>query len=883
MENDKKVKSRELMRSMFTDIKSVIDRNDYLNNKSTEIINKKIELGYKSGKLDLRSFENFYNEISKKTQVEVEELYEVFLNFINSTSVELIEEKIIFFEKMLYIFFSKTDEQLNFWKFYQKKFEDKNIAETLKRLKFDKNYDNNNVINEKFDDNETEKMLPKTFSKEEMEKFLLNINEVSETSILKAELLIFEKIQKIEKEIKLLESQKEYDLLYEKTDEIELVNEKIARIDERKEYLLSKLKEFEEILKSNFYEKESVFLFIESILLGIGEVFNDKKDDNDKISITKTNGTNYLSLLNLFKEILTYTEFDVKDMNDKEFLEFLQRNKVKLVEIFAIVLTDILENLKKNRNRVVLNDLLLVNNYQEYNNKYKGEREDIEEQLKKGALENKGLNEKGLLKKISLEYKDIYMTFLKETNAFLKKIDVFFTKYKNVLEYNLTKQIKDILKLNDDNAMEISETLADYYKYKKKIFFKENEIIEFEKITNKLIEYKILKEIVNKETGSVDFSFVIDKTMNFSDFVLKETKKRRIVKNEKEKESSEEEKNIEKKEEVEIEKNNREHLLTEEDMIEFITEKSNFFKKFKEEILVRYIRLNVIISNFINKNIFFFSKETIKNVRKKISQEFLKLKDLFSYLEKIELNYTFELISFEKVRLKNKLDIKQLMEDIENNIQEIIKEIDESFKSNEKIELKTKTWKISSYYNENFMKNVIEFKKYLKKCELETKELENKPVIFFANHYNEILKYSVDNFKNNAGLTKKINFVKTNNIEIKLNLKDDKIINEIQGIATIKNILFNSQFEIIVDKIYKNNEYEFNSDKKFASFVINTILFNKKDKREFDEDNINAIKDLGLCPLNEDDIDVATKTLKNNYDEKFGIEDLKLILHYLKE
>lgn len=622
MENDKKVKSRELMRSMFTDIKSVIDRNDYLNNKSTEIINKKIELGYKSGKLDLRSFENFYNEISKKTQVEVEELYEVFLNFINSTSVELIEEKIIFFEKMLYIFFSKTDEQLNFWKFYQKKFENKNIAETLKRLKFDKNYDNNNVINEKFDDNETEKMLPKTFSKEEMEKFLLNINEVSETSILKAELLIFEKIQKIEKEIKLLESQKEYDLLYEKTDEIELVNEKIARIDERKEYLLSKLKEFEEILKSNFYEKESVFLFIESILLGIGEVFNDKKDDNDKISITKTNGTNYLSLLNLFKEILTYTEFDVKDMNDKEFLEFLQRNKVKLVEIFAIVLTDILENLKKNRNRVVLNDLLLVNNYQEYNNKYKGEREDIEEQLKKGALENKGLNEKGLLKKISLEYKDIYMTFLKETNAFLKKIDVFFTKYKNVLEYNLTKQIKDILKLNDDNAMEISETLADYYKYKKKIFFKENEIIEFEKITNKLIEYKILKEIVNKETGSVDFSFVIDKTMNFSDFVLKETKKRRIVKNEKEKESSEEEKNIEKKEEVEIEKNNREHLLTEEDMIEFITEKSNFFKKFKEEILVRYIRLNVIISNFINKNIFFFSKETIKNVRKKYHKNF---------------------------------------------------------------------------------------------------------------------------------------------------------------------------------------------------------------------------------------------------------------------
>ena len=65
MENNEKVQARELMRSMFTDIKSVTDRKDYLNNKSTSIINKKEELGFKSGKLDLRSFESFYNEVSK--------------------------------------------------------------------------------------------------------------------------------------------------------------------------------------------------------------------------------------------------------------------------------------------------------------------------------------------------------------------------------------------------------------------------------------------------------------------------------------------------------------------------------------------------------------------------------------------------------------------------------------------------------------------------------------------------------------------------------------------------------------------------------------------------------------------------------------------------
>jgi hypothetical protein len=82
MDKEKKIKSRELMRSMFVDLNSSIDRKDYLNNKSNEIIRKKEELGYKSGRLDLRSFENFYNEVSKKTQVEVEQLYELFLNFI---------------------------------------------------------------------------------------------------------------------------------------------------------------------------------------------------------------------------------------------------------------------------------------------------------------------------------------------------------------------------------------------------------------------------------------------------------------------------------------------------------------------------------------------------------------------------------------------------------------------------------------------------------------------------------------------------------------------------------------------------------------------------------------------------------------------------------
>jgi len=91
--------------------------------------------------------------------------------------------------------------------------------------------------------------------------------------------------------------------------------------------------------------------------------------------------------------------------------------------------------------------------------------------------------------------------------------------------------------------------------------------------------------------------------------------------------------------------------------------------------------------------------------------------------------------------------------------------------------------------------------------------------------------------------------------------------------------LFNNQFEIIVDKIYENNEFEFNSDKEFASFVINTILFNKNSLSSYDENNVNAIKDLGLYPIPENEM----KNIRNNYGEKFNEEDLRLILHYLKK
>lgn len=861
MDNEKKIKSRELMRSMFVDLNSSIDRKDYLNNKSNEIIRKKEELSYKSGRLDLRSFENFYNEISKKTQVEVEQLYELFLNFINSTSVELVEEKIVFFEKMLYIFFSKTDEQLNFWKFYQKKFEEKNIVETLKKLNLDRiEYQSENKNEEK-----TQSLNIDNNNKDEMSIFLDKIKKINETSILKAELLIFEKIQELDKQITELEKDKEYDLLYENTNEIALIDKQIKTVEEKKEFFYKKLREYEEILKSNFYEKESVFLFIESILLGIGNVFDKKQDNKEKISIGNDDSTNYESLLKLFKEILSYTEFDVKNLNDKEFMEFLQRNKVKLVEIFAIVLTNILEELKKKKNKVILSDLLLINNYRDYDKALFNETENIEENLKKGALQNSGINKEELINRINNEYKDIYVDFLEEITLFLEKLDIFIQKYNKVLKYKVKKMATDVLKIgiNDNkiNGMAVAETLVNYRNLKKKIFFKESEILEFEKVARELIEYDILKEERNEETGQVNYSFQTEKVINFNELLFKEEEIRKD-KDDTIKEISEEE---------------RKNLLEESDIMDFLLEKSKFFKRFRENILVRYIKLNIIFSNYINKNIFYFSKDIIKSIRTKIKDELMNLKKVFSLLEEIKLEYVFDIIDVDTIKLKNETDINSLIEKIRNEINDIISNLktNKEVKNNDKNITKIK---LCDYINKNLEKNVNDFVKYLKKCEIENEKSKSRPVEFFLTNCNEILKSSVDSFKNNAGITKKINFIKNNNINVKLIVKDDEIINEIKAISSIKKILFNSQLQIIVDKFYENNEYEFNSDKEFASFVLNTILFNKADNNMYDENNIDIIKKLGINSLKDDD----EKVIKNSYNEELNLDDLKIILHYLK-
>ena len=46
----------------------------------------------------------------------------------------------------------------------------------------------------------------------------------------------------------------------------------------------------------------------------------------------------------------------------------------------------------------------------------------------------------------------------------------------------------------------------------------------------------------------------------------------------------------------------------------------------------------------------------------------------------------------------------------------------------------------------------------------------------------------------------------------------------------------------------------------------------------YDENNIGIIKKLGINSLKDDD----EKVIKNSYNEELNLDDLKIILHYLK-
>ena len=308
--------ARNLMKYMFTDLKTKADRVNFINAKSDEFIKDKKDKGYKSGRLDLRTFEKFYNESLAKQEFSINNLYEFFLNLVNSRDENITETKIRIFEKMLFIFFGTTEEHIKVAKNFVK---DKEVIEQLfKILQENKNNANKKSENEFLIENEND--LLETFNKK-----------INGFSIIKSELALLEEVNKIEKEIENIKNEREIAEIEEDREEVINSNKKIAEKENEKLFFLKKIQEYGAMLEKNFFERESVFLLLETVFLGVEntldneEILNFRNDTTNNVEVSS-----YERLLFLFREILANSKFEVSNLDEVGFLEYLQKNKVKL-------------------------------------------------------------------------------------------------------------------------------------------------------------------------------------------------------------------------------------------------------------------------------------------------------------------------------------------------------------------------------------------------------------------------------------------------------------------------------------------------------------------------------------------------------------------------
>ena len=218
--------ARSLMKRMFTDLKTKADRVNFINAKSDEFIKEKKEQGYKSGRLDLRTFEKFYNESLAKQEFEINNLYEIFLNLINSKDGNITEAKIRLFEKMLFIFFGTTEEHIKVAKNFVK---DKKVIEGLFEILKQNKEETKNQENTLLIENESD--LLETFNKR-----------VNNFSVIKSELALLDEINKIEKNIEDLRDERKIFEIEEDREEVLKINEKISKKESEKLYFLKKIK-----------------------------------------------------------------------------------------------------------------------------------------------------------------------------------------------------------------------------------------------------------------------------------------------------------------------------------------------------------------------------------------------------------------------------------------------------------------------------------------------------------------------------------------------------------------------------------------------------------------------------------------------------------------
>lgn len=792
--------ARNLMKYMFTDLKTKADRVNFINAKSDEFIKEKKDKGYKSGRLDLRTFEKFYNESLAKQEFSINNLYEFFLNLVNSRDENITETKIRIFEKMLFIFFGTTEEHIKVAKNFVK---DKEVIEQLfKILQENKNNANKKSENEFLIENEND--LLETFNKK-----------INGFSIIKSELALLEEVNKIEKEIENIKNEREIAEIEEDREEVINSNKKIAEKENEKLFFLKKIQEYGAMLEKNFFERESVFLLLETVFLGVEntldneEILNFRNDTTNNAEVSS-----YERLLFLFREILANSKFEVSNLDEVGFLEYLQKNKVKLIEIFTVVLVDILNSTKKKANLVNPKDILLLNNVDVNLLRF-------DEILKEEIIDN--VNEENLLKVVEREKFMPINFFFSEYITLITSLSELYEVLKNQIEIKAIDVKNTIFKEVKD--FNIRDLLKKFFEIKTKVFLKDEEIQELDDITLKLIEFDILME--EETETSKNYYFKKKDSINFNE--LKNIPELR------------------------------------EKLDNFYKQKEDFINVLKNKVLIHFIKTHIKISNFVNRNTFYFSKKGKEHLKNKINENFSDLRDIIlRNLNRLDINieYLYDITDVDTIILKNKINFEKMIEEIKEEKLYFTKQ-EEKLKE----KYREKIYVIGKDYSDEFPKIKLDenaIKEYINYKHILDIKASNKVIQYLDENINYIPKFLIERAKENEIFTKRNMFVKTNNINFEIEVIDDFFSEEIRNILLIKDSLFSDVLPYTMEIFYKNNEYDFNQNREMARFILNTMLYDNKI-------NATEFKELRLKMFNSDDI-------KNELTE----DKINILSYYLK-
>lgn len=811
-----KVSIHQLMNKIFIDTSTTDTKKEYINKKSEEFDEKIKKEGYRNSSLDLRSFEKFYNESNAKTEFSINKIYEFFLNYMNNNleeqNNEIFSKKISLFQKMLYIFFETNEEKIK-------------IARLIKSFSDDEKRKIELLYKEKnIEDIEIEKNIVVNEN---------NLENKDTVVLIKAQIEWIKEIERKEKEIKDILENIEY---YQDIDDLEAENKEKLRkenLEKEKEEISKKINEYQNLIEQNFAQKEAICKLLNIFLLGIDNAIEE--EENEKKIDIGINENSYKNLLHIFKLILENSNFNVKNMETEEFLSFLVRNKVKLIDIFTIILTETLKNSKK---EVVEKEKL--GNLFEFYDISESEKKDIkkDDNLFKGEIV-KVINYENARKKIinyvkrkqkemiivfENHFKEILEVYTEIENEIMKEVLFFDGNPKTALSI-----LKEYFNIEDENLELFKKNIEDFYNFKKKKFFSnnKNEMLGFEKLKIGKI-YDFFDKIKFYE-NEAEKKFYFKRELEFS---LNKTLEKDFFQNIK----------------LKIE---------------------NLEIKLRDDIksILSNMIFNVLnYGKLLQKDSFYYPEEKRKEIYKDFEKEFQNFIELnnqiFDYsLKGIKENSRFEVIfnyDFEKKEIKYSIfknmanlfaDKIEYLADLKAKIVLEVLELENT----EKIESETTNkifFKINSTrISKDMIKKYYDYIKEKKK--ISENVIKNTKKMFELSFQENLKSFSSEND------IRKEKMLKTKNEKIKIivSMLENPLIESFKTIQGISDFYFKTTDEGI-EKIYNANETIMFYNKKFATFILKYMF------------SLNAGKN-------------NYSSQEFNYEDKITQEELKKILKVL--